>query len=262
MTVLPVRFTRFAPAGAFTSAAPPTCAIFPALTTIVALSMTRPLPTTTRAPSKTVADGVCARLAAVAAASKRSARNIRCIQPPGGSNDPPYVIRPWALSIADWALPDLPGRVAALVRPFGAPLVVDPPLGEEPLPVHLDELVFVVAVAVEYTAPLRVVIAVMEPIGAAGRLVAVHLEDDVRDVVTAGRGTKAILRRPRVRHLGDDIANGFAAANFTRADVEGAVLGEGRHVEIGITKIHREQIARLQILDRHTVFCVARPSGS
>src|SRR5690242_7317626 len=62
MTVLPARFTRFAPAGAFTSAARPTCEILPAFTTMVALSMTRPSPTMTRAPSKTVV-AFCASIA-------------------------------------------------------------------------------------------------------------------------------------------------------------------------------------------------------
>ena len=42
ITVLPVRLTRVAPAGAFTSAARPTCAILPAFTTMVALSIGAP----------------------------------------------------------------------------------------------------------------------------------------------------------------------------------------------------------------------------
>jgi hypothetical protein len=62
ITVFPVRLTRIAPAGTFTSAARPTCVMRAPSTTIVALSIgARPSPTMTRAPSKAVTVGDCAR---------------------------------------------------------------------------------------------------------------------------------------------------------------------------------------------------------
>ena len=59
MTVLPARFTRVAPAGAVTCPARPTAVMRPLLTTMAALSTAGPpVPSTRRAPSKTVAAGV------------------------------------------------------------------------------------------------------------------------------------------------------------------------------------------------------------
>src|SRR6185503_10506435 len=133
ITVLPVRLTRFAPAGAFTSAARPTCAILPAFTTMVALSITRPSPTITRAPSKTMTEGVCASSAADNAQKVRT-RIVRFMMP----SHLTFALCP--LTLAGLQTRQLPGRVAALVRPFGASLVVDTTLGEQPLPIHLHEL--------------------------------------------------------------------------------------------------------------------------
>src|SRR5687767_15126409 len=63
ITVLPVRSTRRAPAGALTAVRGPTCVILPPSTTNAAFSMgARPSPTIRRAPSNTVApvdDCVC-----------------------------------------------------------------------------------------------------------------------------------------------------------------------------------------------------------
>ena len=56
ITVLPARFTRVAPAGTRTSAAAPAWAIFAPSTTNVALSITRPSPTMSRAPSYAVTE--------------------------------------------------------------------------------------------------------------------------------------------------------------------------------------------------------------
>src|SRR4030095_9937235 len=192
MTVLPARLTRFAPAGAFTSAARPTCVILPALTTMVALSITRPSPTITRAPSKTVTEGVCASSAADSA-EKLKTRIVRIMMASY------FCPLPFAFCPRRVLDPPLPGRVlAALVCPHVALFVVDSPLGEEPLAIHFHHLVLVVAVAIEHAAPFRIVIAVMEPVGTAGGLVPGDLDHDVGDVVTAGSRTQPVLGGPCV----------------------------------------------------------------
>src|SRR5262245_8113552 len=188
----------------------------------------------TRAPSNTVTVGACAWLETDHIVNTKSANSARFMAPTS------------------------PRRIAsALIGPLGAPLVVDPPLAEQPLAVHLHELVFVMAIAVEDRLPLRVVVAVVEPVRAPRGLVSVDLEDDVRDVVPSRARTQATLGRPRIRHLRDDVVDRLAPANLAGADVEHAVFRERGDIEIRVAKVHCEEIPRLEIFNGCAILCVA-----
>ncbi len=66
-----------------------------------------------------------------------------------------------------FVLTDLPrGILAAFIRPLIAPFVEDRPLREQPLAIHLHQLVFIVPEPIEDAAALRVVVGVVEPVGA------------------------------------------------------------------------------------------------
>src|SRR5688572_22873662 len=113
------------------------------------------------------------------------------------------------------SLTELPrGILRAFIRPFVAVLVVDAALGEQPPALRLHEIVFVVAEAVEHAGPLRIVVRVVEPVGAAPCPVAVDLDDDVGDVVAADGGTQP-GGGGRLRHLRDRLSDCLAAFDLS-----------------------------------------------
>jgi hypothetical protein len=65
---------------------------------------------------------------------------------------------------SSWKTPaTLPGGIlAALIRPLITPFVVDLPLGEQPFPINLHQLVLIVPEPVEDALALRVVVGVPE----------------------------------------------------------------------------------------------------
>ena len=76
--------------------------------------------------------------------------------------------------------PFLPGWILhTLVSPFVAAFVENRPLREEPLSVDLDQLVFVVSEPVEDTPAVGIVVGLMKPVRASGRLVAIDLDHDI-----------------------------------------------------------------------------------
>src|SRR5690606_3369292 len=153
-------------------------------------------------------------------------------------------------------------RVRGTGGPLSDLLVVDLPQAEQPFAVHFDELVLVVSERRDLRRALRVRVAHVEPVCGAARAVAVDVEDDVRDVVTSGRGPQArgigrallLRRRAQVR---DHLANRLAALDFSGAVVEDAVLGERRRVGVRVAEVEREEIPRLKVLDHRAVLGVA-----
>src|SRR5580704_12717427 len=149
--------------------------------------------------------------------------------------------------------PSLPGRIRTLIDPVGHLFVVYLSFAEQPLPFHFHQLIFVVPKRIQSRSSLRIVVAVVKPIGSASRLVAVDLNDDVRNVVPPRCGTKSrtVLCRPvRIAfgHARDHFPDRIPAFHH-RSVIQHSIFGERGCVRIGIAKVQREHVARLQILD-------------
>jgi hypothetical protein len=108
--------------------------------------------------------------------------------------------------------------------------VEDLPLGKQPLAIGLNQFVFIMPKPVEDAATVRVVVGVVEPVRDALRLVAVDLDDDVRNIV-ARRPVAFSGNRGRLGHSRDHILDRLAAFDIAAAVVEDAVRSEGRHIE-------------------------------
>src|SRR5262249_22999325 len=143
------------------------------------------------------------------------------------------------------SVPELPGWVfGGLVCPFVAAFVVDLTFCEEPLAVDLDKFVLIVAESIEDAAAVRVVVGVVEPVGAAFGFGSVDFDNDVRDIVA--RGTVVLPRnRFGLRHPSDYCFDRLPAFDFATAVIEYTVLGKRRDIKIGIMEVERKEVSRL-----------------
>src|SRR5690606_13808771 len=120
----------------------------------------------------------------------------------------------------------LPGKVPRRGSPRLIAFVVDPSFRQEPLTVHLYEIVLVVAVSADRHAALSI-LARLPPRRAAGRTVAGDAESELRD----GPPASWHVRPRRLDRL--------AADDLAVADVENAFLGERGGVEVVVLEVER-----------------------
>jgi hypothetical protein len=79
--------------------------------------------------------------------------------------------------------------------------------------------------------------------------------------VSSGCGSKP-GRRGGAGHPGDHFFDRLATLNRTAAVIENSVRCERRDIEIGIVKIEREEITRLQVLNRGAILRIAADGTS
>jgi hypothetical protein len=91
-----------------------------------------------------------------------------------------------------------------------------------------------------------VVLTGVEPACPGSRMVAVDTEDEVSNVM------------PVPGHVRDRGLDRFTADDLAVADVQNAVRGERRYVEIVILEVERKQITRLEVLDQSPILGIAR----